>query len=355
MSVRWSILSPRHCSGLMYSGVPMICPVLVSPPPPVLRSAPPILAIPKSMSRTRPLRVAHDVRGLEVAVDDADVVDRLQPVGGLDRDVERLLVLEVAALVARELLEVGALDVLHRDVAHAAVLAVLVDAADVAVRDLARELDLVAEALRHLARVRELGAQHLDRHGLVEHAVVGLVDHAHAALAERAQDLVARGDDRALRERGERAAAGEAGLGAVVVRGLAGGADHRDGGSTRPPDCAPERPLAASPRHGPRGQASLVAERHHRVDPRRAPRRDVAGEEGRPHREQSHENERERVGGAHAEEQGAQRLSSAPAPPRAPIATPARIVRSPWRRIMPRTSPLRPRGPCARRSRACGG
>ena len=69
-------------------------------------------------------------------------------------------------------------------------------------------------------------AQHLDRDRLVEHAVVGLVDHAHAALAERAQDLVAAGDHRALGERGQGPAAGEAGLGRVVVLGLAGGADH---------------------------------------------------------------------------------------------------------------------------------
>ena len=73
----------------------------------------------------------------------------------------------------------------------------------------------------------DLRAEHLDRHRLVEHAVVGLVDHAHAAPAEGAQHLVAAGDHRALGEGGEGPAAGEAGLGVVVVRGLAGRADHR--------------------------------------------------------------------------------------------------------------------------------
>ena len=57
-------------------------------------------------------------------------------------DLEGLVALEEPPLSRSELLEVGALDVLHGDVAKAAVLAVLVDAADVAVRDLARELDL---------------------------------------------------------------------------------------------------------------------------------------------------------------------------------------------------------------------
>ena len=111
------------------------------------------LAMPKSMSRTTPARVAHDVRGLEVAVDDADVVDGLQPLGDLDRDLERLLGAGSAPCSREQLLEVDALDVLHGDVAQPAVLAVLVDAADVAVADLARELDLVAEAPRHARRV----------------------------------------------------------------------------------------------------------------------------------------------------------------------------------------------------------
>ena len=205
MSERWSILSPRHCSGLMYSGVPMIWPVLVSPPPPVLRSAPPILAMPKSISRTRPLlsRMMFEVLRSRWMMPTSWIACRPSAVWIATSKASSCL--EVAALVARELLDVGALDVLHRDVAHAAVLAVVVDAAHVAVRDLARELDLVAEALGHLAGVRELGAQHLDRHRLVELAVVGLVDHAHAALAERAQDLVALGDHRALREGGEAA------------------------------------------------------------------------------------------------------------------------------------------------------
>src|SRR5216684_2763788 len=53
MSLRKSILSPRPCSGLMYSGVPMIWPVAVRLPP--VPSSLPSLAMPKSMRRMTPL------------------------------------------------------------------------------------------------------------------------------------------------------------------------------------------------------------------------------------------------------------------------------------------------------------
>jgi len=159
-------------------------------------------------------------------VDDADVVDRLEPGGDLQRDVERP-VRHQAALYAHDLLEVGAADQLHRDVGEPAVLAVLVDAADVAVRDLARQLDLRLEAARHLGVRGDLGPQHLERDGLVEDAVVGLVDDAHAATAHGTQDLVARGHEHAATERlPETAPAALAGRRRGGVLGLARGAGH---------------------------------------------------------------------------------------------------------------------------------
>jgi len=87
------------------------------------------------------------------------------------------------------------------------------------------------EALLDAARLaRHVGAQHLDRHGLAQLAVEGLVDHAHAAAAERPEDLVARGEDGAFRQRGqhgiERRAAGEARASAGVVVGTTGGTVH---------------------------------------------------------------------------------------------------------------------------------
>ena len=49
--------------------------------------------------------VAHQVRGLEVAVDDAHLVDRAQPVGHLERGAPGLVVRQAAALALAKLLE----------------------------------------------------------------------------------------------------------------------------------------------------------------------------------------------------------------------------------------------------------
>ena len=128
--------------------------------------------------------------------------------------------------------QVLALDQLHADVEQAAVLAVAVHRAHVAVAHAAGQPDLGAEALLDPARLaREVGAQHLDRDGLAELAVVSAVDHAHAAAAERTEDLEAGGEDRAVGEAGERrverrsASEAIARIGQVV--GKAGGAIHR--------------------------------------------------------------------------------------------------------------------------------
>jgi hypothetical protein len=177
------------------------------------------------------LAVHHQVRGLEVPVDDARLVDGLEALGHADAGLEGLVGRE-RALLRHHPPQVGALDVLHGDVAQPALLAVLVDPADVAVAHAAGEADLRAEAALHVAVVPHVGAQHLEGHGLLERVVPRLVHRAHAALAQRGQDLVAAGHHRAALEvdlRPERVAAVEAavrGVGGVVV---AGGALHAVG------------------------------------------------------------------------------------------------------------------------------
>ena len=174
----------------------------------------------------RAVSVDHHVERLQVAVDDPDAVDRLEAVGDLRRQLVRLLGGKRPPRF-QDLLEVRALDQLHRDVLARAVLAVLVDAADAGVRDAARELDLGAEPSLHLGPGGHVAAQDLEGHGLVEHAVVRAIDRAHSAPPERAQDLVAAPDEAPLRERGEHRPAREADLRGVVVGGSAGGTDHR--------------------------------------------------------------------------------------------------------------------------------
>ena len=88
MSLRKSIFSPRACSGLMYSGVPTTSPVARraqgGPFPDLLRDA-------EVHQAHDAARVAHEVGGLQVPVDDAGLVDGLQPLGDVDAGVEGLL------------------------------------------------------------------------------------------------------------------------------------------------------------------------------------------------------------------------------------------------------------------------
>jgi hypothetical protein len=140
--------------------------------------------------------VQHDVGRLQVAVDDAGVVDGLERVGDLDRDVEGLCCGQRSSFLHQPL-QVHAVDELHRDEEQPLLLAEVVDRADVAMSHAPRQLDLGLEALRHPAVVGDVRAQHLDRDDLVERAVARLVDHAHAAAPERTEDLVARMEQRA--------------------------------------------------------------------------------------------------------------------------------------------------------------
>src|SRR6185436_17392755 len=95
-------------------------------------------------------REQHDVRGLEVPVDDAGVVRRLQALADLARDLHRLRRV-VGGAGRQSLREAAPAEELHRQeepvAAFGAVLADVEDAADVEVRDLARVLDLPPEAL----------------------------------------------------------------------------------------------------------------------------------------------------------------------------------------------------------------
>src|ERR1044071_5841345 len=149
MSLRKSRRRPWACSGLMYSGVPTMFPVAVTVP------SPKRLATPKSISGA------------------------VQP-----------------PPLAQDLLEIPAARQLHGDVEQPPVLAVVVDRAYVLVAHAPRELDLGLEAVGHARVAAEVGAQHLDRHHLVERAVARLVDRPHAAAAELALDLVAAVEER---------------------------------------------------------------------------------------------------------------------------------------------------------------
>ena len=121
------------------------------------------------------------------------------PAQSCARDLERLVRREPADAL-QERGEVLAVHVLHREEVLAVDLADVVDAADVGVRDLARDAHLGVEALEAVLLRSESPRQELQRDRLAELQVVGAIDLAHAAAPEQADDPVALGEHRAGRE-----------------------------------------------------------------------------------------------------------------------------------------------------------
>ena len=126
----------------------------------------------------------EDVAGLEVAVDDAARVRRLE------RRADRLQVLQhlgrrEAPLLVQHAAQVGPLEQLHHvERTPVGQLAELVDVDDVRVLDHVDRQRLAQEARDHLGRARQLAPQDLDRGATAEQPVLRLVDRAAAARGE---------------------------------------------------------------------------------------------------------------------------------------------------------------------------
>ena len=104
----------------------------------------------------------HDVLGLEIAMDDSELVRRGQRVGNLHRDVRGARCRNGAeALDCRG--ERLALDVFHRQVQYAVALAEVVDLRDVRVIDATGVRRLTIEPADRFGRVGEGGVDDLDR------------------------------------------------------------------------------------------------------------------------------------------------------------------------------------------------
>ena len=138
----------------------------------------------------------HDVRGLQIAVNDAGVVGGSKAAGDLPGDLQspRNGQLAVAPQDGRE---VVALDVRHRDVLDAVDLAQIVNPDDVLVRDLPGEEQFLLEPLfgfRRRAAAARVDANHLQCDGNAQLGVPGLVDRAHAADAKHLDDVIPRAE-----------------------------------------------------------------------------------------------------------------------------------------------------------------
>ena len=136
----------------------------------------------------------HDVGGLEVAVEDAEVVGGGEAVGGLDAGGEDEL--EAGGAFGDELVEGLAGDVLHDDVGFFAVavfgggFADVVDGADVGVVDGGGEAGFAELGGAHLLGGEVAALEELEDDGALEEGVVGEVDDAAAAGADLADELV---------------------------------------------------------------------------------------------------------------------------------------------------------------------
>jgi hypothetical protein len=130
----------------------------------------------------------EDVVGLEIAVDDAELVRGDERAHDRDDQLDRAADRELLAALD-QLLQRLALQVLEHHEGRLPVLADLVDDDDVLVAAARGRARLDEEALRQLGL---RGRQELDRDAATELGVAREVDHAHAALAELADQLVLR-------------------------------------------------------------------------------------------------------------------------------------------------------------------
>jgi hypothetical protein len=164
----------------MYDGLPTSVPVRVrlarlSAPSRALRAAP-----------------QQHVARLDVAVDDARVVGVGERLADLGDQRQRRPAVE-RAVVADPGLEVPVGEVLGDEEDGVLVLAVLVDAHDVAGPDPRQHRGLAGETGLVVLPVGQGGQHDLERHRAVEHQVPGLVDDAHAAVADLPDDAIAAG------------------------------------------------------------------------------------------------------------------------------------------------------------------
>jgi len=146
-----------------------------------------------------PRAVDHDVRRLEVAVQDPLGVRGGEAGTDLSRDLDRLL-LRRTTDAPDQRGQVLAVHVLHRQETLPAGFPHVVDATDAGVRDLTREPHLVEEARQAVLAALDSRGQELQRNGLAQRQVVGPVHLAHPAAAEQTDDAPAARQHGARRE-----------------------------------------------------------------------------------------------------------------------------------------------------------
>ena len=140
------------------------------------------------VEQLRPRARQHHVRGLQVPVDDAPAVGRVERRADLAGDPDRLIRGERPP--GETLRERLPLDQLHDEIRGSAFGSDVVQRADVRVGERGDDLRLALEPLPHLVVARETRRKHLDRDVPPEPRVPRAPDLAHPARAEEGEDLV---------------------------------------------------------------------------------------------------------------------------------------------------------------------
>ncbi len=129
-----------------------------------------------------------NVRRLDVAMDDAFGVRRVQPIGNLNPDLQKLRYLH--RLPADAVLQRAALQKFHRDERTAFKFADVVNRADPRMVQRGCRARFAAETFDGLGVLRNIVGQKLQRHIAAQPRILGLVHHAHSAAAELFDDAV---------------------------------------------------------------------------------------------------------------------------------------------------------------------
>ncbi len=129
----------------------------------------------------RAARDQEDVRGLDVAMDDAFGVRGVQAIGDLDGHVKKIG--QGQGLAGDAVFQGLAFEQLHRDEGAPFKFANVVDGADIGMVQRGSGASFAAEALDGLRILRDIVGKKFERDTASEPGVLGLIDYAHASAA----------------------------------------------------------------------------------------------------------------------------------------------------------------------------
>ena len=190
MSVRWSIAAPDTCSGDMYAGVPRMAPAEVAETG--RRFARELGGLHLRQSEIEHLHgavLAHlDVRGLQIAMDDALFVRGFEGFGDLPRNEQRLV--DGNGPTRDAIGQRRAVDELHDERGRAVAPLQAMDVRDVRVIEGREDPRLALEARQAFGVTGHDIRQDLDRDVALQIRVVCAIHLAHSAGPEKGDNLV---------------------------------------------------------------------------------------------------------------------------------------------------------------------